>query len=391
MRRTILTAALALLLGLGTARAQERPDPPQPPKPPMRPEGPGHGPGPGPGGPSPEQHKELRKKIQAMRMARLTQELDLDEAAAAKLFPLVNRHDEKVNALMEDRGKIMRTLEQSVREGKEDGLPGLLEKLGEIEKAVHQADEATHAKVREILSASQAAKFFVFHEKFHGEVREFLEGARRDEEKRMHADMKAHAGEKGPGPGGPANVKAMLEKAAMAHKQGQLDDALMILEKAIATAPDDGGPYVMRAQILARKARLDDALESAERAIAINPQAIEPRAVKAHILFAKKDLKGARRECDRIIELDPRSAQGWILRGMAELQTGENDKAMEDFTRAIELNPKEAGAYRFRADARAQNGDREGAIADLQRAIEIDPKSPDAERIKKKIGELSPR
>src|SRR5438874_12384531 len=113
MKRLPLSLLVALVLaGCGGAPAmaqQPGPDgqpprrPPRPPRPPQPPEPPQP---PRPPEDSRE-HRELRKHIQALRMARLTQELDLDEAGAAKLFPLLNRHDEKVTGFAEQRGQAM--------------------------------------------------------------------------------------------------------------------------------------------------------------------------------------------------------------------------------------------------------------------------------------------
>src|SRR5579872_6730004 len=113
MRRLVASLALATLAFGSPALAQDAPPPP-----PEKPHAPDKIKKPMPD--DPEKRKELHRRIMALRMARLTQELDLDEATAAKLFPLVNRHDEKVSALAEERIQTVHKLDEALHADKED-------------------------------------------------------------------------------------------------------------------------------------------------------------------------------------------------------------------------------------------------------------------------------
>ncbi|MBI3723819.1 hypothetical protein HY251_07700, partial [bacterium] len=127
MRLILSTLFVVSLLFLGARASAKDGPPPPPPQPKHAPEPPQPPPGPpsphtGPQPPSaprpeadPERRKELRRRIQAMRMARLTQILDLDDATAAKLFPALNRHDEQVAALAEERGGLFGKIEAALR------------------------------------------------------------------------------------------------------------------------------------------------------------------------------------------------------------------------------------------------------------------------------------
>jgi hypothetical protein len=245
------TAALTLFLLAATpslARAQEddRPRPPAPPGAPGMP-GPHMGPHmgppgtPGPDG-DPERRKELRRRISALRMARLTQELDLDEATAAKLFPAINHQDERSAQIAEEHTKQMHKLDELCHkpDTKDADVAPVIDALFATRKQMRDVEDELHAKVRGILTPSQMAKFILFHEHFGDEVREMLHGDEmHGESPRQHEEMaKARAAfaiaAKQKLGALRAQAKMMREKAAIAEKEGAASPAE--LEKIRAEA-----------------------------------------------------------------------------------------------------------------------------------------------------------
>lgn len=138
-----------------------------------------------------ERRQELRRRVQALRMARLTQVLNLDEATAAKLFPLMNRHDTQSAALAEERAQLLKKLDLALRAEKEAELGPLLDRLAQVERELHASAETTHQKAREILTPAQMAQFVLFHERFHEEVRDVMHDARKDELRADHHKIAA--------------------------------------------------------------------------------------------------------------------------------------------------------------------------------------------------------
>src|SRR5262245_21859013 len=63
---------------------------------------------------SPERKDRLREEVidqmRALRMWKVTEELKLDEAGAAKVFPLLARFDDKIRELGKSRRETMRVL-----------------------------------------------------------------------------------------------------------------------------------------------------------------------------------------------------------------------------------------------------------------------------------------
>jgi Spy/CpxP family protein refolding chaperone len=269
MRRLAASLALATLAFGTPALAQEAPPPP-PEKPHtadkiQKPD-------------DPEKRKELHRRIMALRMARLTQELDLDEGTAAKLFPLVNRHDEKVSGLLEDRAKALKELAGAVHDDKNDAFGPLLDKIADCEKAIHEADETVHKKVRDVLTPRQMAQFLIFHEKFQEEVRGLLEDSKH---------------EKAPRAPGEPDIEGMLHKAEACARDDRIDDALMILGKAIDIAPKEVAPHLMRAKLRMSRKDVDGAIADAKAAVELAPGKSDPVLFLAHLCLEKGDKDAA--------------------------------------------------------------------------------------------------
>jgi tetratricopeptide (TPR) repeat protein len=332
-----LSSCLLVLAFAAVASAQ--PKPPTPPEPPHPPR---------PGEPdSPERRAELRKRIAALRMARLTQELDLDEATCAKLFPVINRHDEKVSGLAEERGKTLQGMAEALHSGGADKIPAALDRLADLEHQIHEADEATHKKVREVLTPEQAAKFFLFHEHFHEEVRAMLEEAHRGE-------VPAPPGVPG-GPGGPGapehRVHAILDGMGHAVHEKKYDEALDLFEQ------------------------LHHLLDEEIKAPADNPASAHADELLGQVIA----------DADHAIAQNPGDAAWWVRRARAKLLRGDAAGAIADTTHALELDPTQVWAWLVRAHARVSLGDLHGARADVQKAVELDPTNPVAIDMKKHL------
>ncbi len=189
--RTIMLVAAAMILA-APALAQQG----MPPRGPMQGAfdeegefegGPGRG-GPG-GGMSEERREEVRKKIEAVRIYRLTEELKLDPQTAAKMAALLGSVEQKRRTIVQEQMGAMRELRDSLRAGSPDErkLKGLLEKL---EKNHHEMSEIRDKEMKglkELLTVEQQARYLVFQQEFMREMRGMIAGAR--------------GGGQGPGPG----------------------------------------------------------------------------------------------------------------------------------------------------------------------------------------------
>lgn len=134
--------------------------------------------------------EQIIDKLRAERMWKLTEALKLDEATAAKLFPLLAKFDDQERALGKERGPIVRELRDALDAPTPDNnrLNGLVEHLMGI-RARRQALEAEKlAAVRKVLTAAQMGKLMLLAPKidegFRERIREAVQAARQSGELR---------------------------------------------------------------------------------------------------------------------------------------------------------------------------------------------------------------
>ena len=180
-----MRAPLCLLLGgalLASApsvtRAQQGAgELPPPPAAPPRGRGPGGGPGGGPGtGPLREQ---VRERIKLMRMWRLTEALSLDEATAQRLFPLLNRFDERLQPVHRQQGDLLQRLRQEVNVPRPDParIGRTLDELVALRHQVIEIEDERMREVRRVLGPVQQAKLWLIWPKIDREIRRHVRRA----------------------------------------------------------------------------------------------------------------------------------------------------------------------------------------------------------------------
>jgi superkiller protein 3 len=201
-------------------------------------------------------------------------------------------------------------------------------------------------------------------------------------------------------------------RAAALRAAGRSDDAILLLRKALATAPDDEDllEQLARAQLDTDTAA---AHETALRLVAIAPQspdahyvaalaaigrghskkglehaenavALAPWWAPAHAIHAEALARRARKQkqalaaAERAIELDPHSLPGYIAAGNAELARAGWREAETWFRRALELDPHNRVAQGNLVIAHEAAGRLAPAFADTSALLRFDPRDADA-------------
>lgn len=128
--------------------------------------------------PSKEQMEKIRKRIETLRMWRLTEALNLDEKSSAQVFPILNRYDKKRYELEESLREGMRDMRESLRDKKEERLKKILNKLEENHRALQNLKQEEWAELKKMLTVEQQARFIIFLTEFEREVRKLIAEAR---------------------------------------------------------------------------------------------------------------------------------------------------------------------------------------------------------------------
>jgi tetratricopeptide (TPR) repeat protein len=166
---------------------------------------------------------------------------------------------------------------------------------------------------------------------------------------------------------------ALYREALSACEQGRIEDAIAVLHKALALAPDQARIPGLLGKALAHLGRNEEALASFDRALALGPATAALHGSRADALAALNRLDEAVAGYDRALALAPGSVNDWCNRGAVLLDLGRHEQAGESFSCAIALAPDFAPAHYNHGNALIALKRYEQAVASLERAIALAP------------------
>jgi Spy/CpxP family protein refolding chaperone len=160
MKVAIVT--LLLLVAPGLAGAQEPGPPPPPP----------------PYGPRAIRRPDavraqVQERLRTMRMWRLTALLNLDEATAQRLFPLLHRYDEQLSPLQRQQGDIMVRMRAELQTTRPDPakLNQAIDELLRLRAQIGAIEAERTREVRKILTPVQQARLVLALPRIERELR----------------------------------------------------------------------------------------------------------------------------------------------------------------------------------------------------------------------------
>ena len=127
---------------------------------------------------------QIIDQLRAERMWKLTEALKLDEATAARLFPLLSKYDEQERALGQERGQIVRELRDLVDAPNPDQprISALVDRLVSVRTRRQAMENEKMAAVRRVLTPAQMAKLMLLAPRiddgFRQRIREAVQTAR---------------------------------------------------------------------------------------------------------------------------------------------------------------------------------------------------------------------
>ena len=124
-----------------------------------------------------DRRDRIKKRIRALRAYTLTDELGLDEAAAAKVFPILSKYDDQIGKQLAARLKLRADLDAAAAGSDDKAIDKLVDELVANQKALWAIDEKRFAELRKVLSAKQAAKLLVVLPALERRVQRLLERA----------------------------------------------------------------------------------------------------------------------------------------------------------------------------------------------------------------------
>ncbi|HSN25018.1 MAG TPA: hypothetical protein VLT45_02000 [Kofleriaceae bacterium] len=154
--------------------------------------------------PAAARREKIKKKIRALRAYTLTEELQLDETTAGKLFPVLAKYDDELDRLLQQRADIERRLKASGDVKDARGLDKLIDEAVANQKAFWESQERRIGELRKILTPAQTARLLVVLPEFERRIQNQLQRAIK---------------------GGPGARGGRLERAPLPAPRGDDDDA----------------------------------------------------------------------------------------------------------------------------------------------------------------------
>ena len=104
----------------------------------------------------------MKKRIRAMRVWYLTEELELDDATAARLFPVLGKYDDQLDALQVEGARLRRELRKALAgRGNQAEAARLVDALLAHYDKVYQLQRDRFVAARKVLSGAQAGRLLM--------------------------------------------------------------------------------------------------------------------------------------------------------------------------------------------------------------------------------------
>ena len=138
---------------------------------------------------------EVMDQMRTMRMWKLTEELQLDQATAAKVFPVLAQYDEKGKTISKERWELARDVQDQVEGGKPDEhkLRKLIDQLQANQAKRNGLDEERFKALKAALTPLQQAKLLLLlpriEDDFRHRIREAIKAQKAQEQNPTPADV----------------------------------------------------------------------------------------------------------------------------------------------------------------------------------------------------------
>jgi len=125
------------------------------------------------------QREEMRRKVETIKMARLTEALKLDEKTAAKFIPAITVIGQKRREQMAEHHQAILDIRQQFGGPATDEkkLKTAMDRVFGSQREMMKLREKEMATIRDNLTLEQQARYVVFQQEFMQEVRDVISGS----------------------------------------------------------------------------------------------------------------------------------------------------------------------------------------------------------------------
>jgi len=165
-------------------------------------------------------------------------------------------------------------------------------------------------------------------------------------------------------------------EAGMLNDLQEWDDALKMLDKAIAMSPEFAMAYSLKGDIYQNKGDYEKSAESYEIATTFDPYNVKDFLSLGKVYSLLKEFAKAAAAYVRVVEIEPTNYEGNYGAAQSYYILKDWDKTIEHSSAAAKLDPQAAGPLSLLGDAFEEKKDHASAINAYRRALENDGNDP---------------
>ena len=170
--------------------------------------------------------------------------------------------------------------------------------------------------------------------------------------------------------------KRLVDRLVQSHlRHGRLDEATTMLETIRETDPNDPQTGLLLAQLLMRQGRLGEADTLLDKLHTKTPNVFKVDAARVELFIRQAHHAEAIALCnDLVAKNDNRAA--YMLRARTMVRLGETDKAEDDFNHLTTIEPNNPGLWAAKSSLSLSVGNVSMAVDAIDRALALDPQNP---------------
>ncbi|MBA7627193.1 hypothetical protein ES703_34655 [subsurface metagenome] len=126
------------------------------------------------------------RMIEAIKIWKLTEVLDMKGEQMEKFFPKLRKLEEHRKGSFKERRRLLGKLRELIEDEESDKkIMNSIKKISEFDKKKREEEENLRKEVMSVLNVKQQAKLLLFEERFEAEIRKIIKGLWKEKEKEL--------------------------------------------------------------------------------------------------------------------------------------------------------------------------------------------------------------
>jgi YaiO family outer membrane protein len=174
-------------------------------------------------------------------------------------------------------------------------------------------------------------------------------------------------------------LAGVYEDALAAKQAGRLEEATVLLKKAVTAQPRNAEAWFNYGTVLGWQGKNDEALEAIRKGLAVAPKDYDLRVAEARVMAWKSDYAAADLRLATLDAEFPKNEEVLVMRGRIANWRGDPKEARRYYEEVLAVNPKQVDALTGLGDLEYDRSKFKHARELYVRAHEVDP-SPDLQK-----------